>query len=906
MNGKCWLLKSRPAVGTILLIALLFTACCPDPIVRQPTPTPTAAVLAGKPSRPSATVTFQPPPAPTAEPLPSPAATAEDSMTLREAIDEGVAEVQILGTGAASGNSIIIAVRRLGDRLATIRVEPGIVLASSNPAEQDMVVRRLLGWRVDEQQYRPAEAISLFGPEDAAQEYAVEAYCLNFQRNSPGQATSFSVGGPPPQGVLAVLQAVDQVPGAGTDVAALQMAVWAVTDNPTGAEMAERGYQSSVDLVQQILETAGLNPGDYRLFGGSAPPPGQTEEAPAPTAPPAMAVQAQVSTILDVGGQEVLWSPDGTQLLVSLREIHFYDAQGWKPVRSIDIQDWINGMLLSPDGTTLAVLAGTKDIKLYDVATGGEIVTLARTRASTSAASSGFMAFMPDGQALAVVVGDTIKLFDAVSGQEKSTLVAPGTHSIAISPDGGTLFAASWEGILALDPGSGEELLRFGEASRSCSRMALSPDGSLLAAGSAFDGSISLWDAAAGRQVRTLRGHSDGVSALAFSLDGRMLASAARDVTVKLWDVASGALLATLIGHTDEVNSLAFAPDGKLLATAALLETTRLWQLTSGVLDATPTAAPTAPGPVPTRLSLSAQAISPQNADQVKTVGRIEPGGTHLAWSPDGQTVAVGSDKLSFYDPSTWSLRHAVDADRWVKGLAFAPDGKALAAIVEMPGVVLYDPATAAELHTLPRSQINITPISSDYCAFTPDGKAVAVILGDTVKLFDVASGSETGTLVAPGARSIVFAAGGQTLFAASWEGVSQIDLATGEAVREFGDTSRSISHIALSPDGALLASGGMFAAPIVIYETATGRQFRSLAGHDDGVSALAFSPGGEVLASASSDVTIRLWDVAQGAELAVLVGHTTAPRSLAFSPDGAFLVSADDDRSVLIWAIKP
>lgn len=904
MNGKRWLLKSRLAVGTVLLIALLLAACCPDPIVRQPTPTPTAAVLAAQPSQPSATVTFQPPPAPTTEPLPSPAATAQDSMTLREAIDNGVAEVQILGTGAASGNSITVAVRRLGDRLGTIRVEPGTVLASSNPGEQDMVVRRLLGWRVDEQQYRPAEAISLFGPEDAAQEYAVEAYCLNFERNSPGPATSYSVGGPPPQGVAAVLHAADQVPGAGTDVAAIQMAVWAITDNPTAAEMAERGYQSSVDLVRQILETAGLNPGDYRLFGGSTPPAGQTEEAPAPTAPPAMAVRAQLTTILDFGGREVLWSRDGSKLLVGQREIQFYDAQEWKLARSMDIHEWITSMLLSPDGQTLAVLASTEDVELYDVATGAEILTLDRT--STGSAYSTFMAFMPDGQALAVVVGDTIKLFDTVSSQEKSTLVAPGTHSIAISPDGSTLFVASWEGILALDAGSGEEMLHFGEASRSCSRMALSPDGSLLAAGSSSDGAISLWDAVTGRQVRTLQGHSGAVGALAFSLDGRMLASAARDVTVKLWDVASGALLATLIGHTEEVNGLAFAPDGKMLATTALMETTRLWQLTSGGADTAPAPAPTAPGPVPTRLPLSDQAISPQNAARIKTVGRIEPGGNQLAWSPNGQTVAVGWDRISFYDPSTWSLRHAVDADRWVKGLNFSPDGKVLAAIVEMPGVVLYDPATAAELHTLPRSRINISPTSGDYCAFTPDSKVVAVILGDTVKLFDVASGSETGTLVAPSARSIVFAADGQTLFAVTWQGLVQIDVSTGQTIREFDDASHSTSHIALSPDGALLASGGMFASPIVIWETATGRQFRSLAGHDDGVSALAFSPGGEVLASASSDVTIKLWDVAGGVELAALVGHTRTPQSLAFSPDGAFLVSGDDDRSVLIWAVEP
>lgn len=300
-----------------------------------------------------------------------------------------------------------------------------------------------------------------------------------------------------------------------------------------------------------------------------------------------MAVQAQVSTILDVGGQEVLWSPDGTQLLVGRREIQFYDAQGWKLARSIDVRDWITSMLLSPDGKTLAVLPGTDPVELYDVATGGQILTLDRTGTGTT--YSTFMAFMPDGQALAVVVGDTVKLLDTESGQEKSMLVAPDTHSIAISPDGGTLFAAKWEGIVVLDVGSGDEVLRFGEASRSYGCIALSPDGSLLATGSSFDGSITLWDAATGRQVRTLQGHSDGVGALAFSPDGRMLASAARDVTVKLWDVASGALLATLIGHTKEVNGLAFAPDGKMLATTALMETTRLWQLTSGAAGTAPT-----------------------------------------------------------------------------------------------------------------------------------------------------------------------------------------------------------------------------------------------------------------------------------------------------------------------------
>jgi WD40 repeat protein len=306
------------------------------------------------------------------------------------------------------------------------------------------------------------------------------------------------------------------------------------------------------------------------------PVPGSTiTAAPPPTAAASVDVHATAGTILDVEGSIITWSPDGKWLVIGGQKIHFYDPRSLTEVRSIDRR--VNGLVISPDSKVLAAIVDYSAVVLFDVSTGSELRTLPRTSINTSAASNSFLAFTPDSLTLAVVIGDTVKLFDVASGQETGTIVAKGTNAILFSPDGQSLYAGGWEGITVWDMTTGSQVRTLGDVSNSANRLALSPDGSLLVSSGSSVEPMVLWEAATGRQLRTFSGHTGGVNSLAFSPDGKLLASSAGDVTIKLWDVATGNVLQTLIGHTEPASSLAFSPDGATLASTAYNQGIWLW-----------------------------------------------------------------------------------------------------------------------------------------------------------------------------------------------------------------------------------------------------------------------------------------------------------------------------------------
>ena len=266
--------------------------------------------------------------------------------------------------------------------------------------------------------------------------------------------------------------------------------------------------------------------------------------------------------------------------------------------------------------------------------------------------------------------------------------------------------------------------------------VAFSPDGRTVASGS-FDKTVKLWDAQTGALKRTLTGHTNWVYSVAFSPDGKTLASGSNDNTAKLWDAQTGALKRTLTGHEWRVNSVAFSPDGKTLASGSWDKTVKLWDAQTGALKRTITG----------------------HGGDVRSV----------IFSPDGKTLASGSfDKtVKLWDAQTGALKRTLtghgDA---VFSVAFSPDGRTVASGSWDKTVKLWDAQTGALSRTLSGPTHNVYSV-----AFSPDGKTLASgSLDNTVKLWDAQTGAVKQTLTGyrRHVETLAFSPDGRTLASGS------------------------------------------------------------------------------------------------------------------------------------------
>ena len=232
----------------------------------------------------------------------------------------------------------------------------------------------------------------------------------------------------------------------------------------------------------------------------------------------------------------------------------------------------------SPDGTSLAV-AGSIGIWVYDTMTHQEVALLT---GHTSWVES--VVFSPDGTTIASGSNDrTVRLWDVATGAHRHTLTGHTgwVESVVFSPDGTTLASGSTDKTVRLwDVATGAHQHTLTGHTGWVESVVFSPAGITLASGGGRPGNtVRLWDVATGTHRHTLTGHTSAVLNVALSPDGNTVASGSKDKTVRLWNVATGAHRRTLTGHAGEVNSVVFSPDGTTLASGSEDGTILLWEL---------------------------------------------------------------------------------------------------------------------------------------------------------------------------------------------------------------------------------------------------------------------------------------------------------------------------------------
>ena len=497
--------------------------------------------------------------------------------------------------------------------------------------------------------------------------------------------------------------------------------------------------------------------------------------------------------------------------------------------------------------------------------------------------------YSSDGAILVVATGIGIWLYDTTTYQEIGLLTAHTSevNCVVFSPDGHILASGGEDGTILLWHRSIGAQKVLTKSPESVSNLAFSPDGKTIASGSG--GTIRFWDTITGAEKDALTGLPKHINNLSFSPDGKTIVSVTwGDGEVCISNIITGKPQKTFtVRMTDSVFSVAFSPDGKIVAIGNSDGNIYLSDLNTGKL-------------------------------MRKLTGHSEDV-QRVVFSPDGKTLASSSyldETVRIWDGHTGEHKRTLTEHTGdIEGLAFSPDGKTLVSSGSGDGTIrIWDVRTGDQKHAVTGHTSDV-----DSVTFNPDGQFVASGHEDgSIRFWDVLTGLHLKTFKGSNhyASCLVFSLDGKTLAWASGLDIRLQDAQTGEEKMRLTGHEWGMHSMALSPDGAILASGSEDTT-IRLWDMHTGEHKKTLNGHTDRVYSVAFSTDGKTLASGSDDNTIRLWNVDTGETQRILTGHAgefegvdnghssvEGVKSVAFSPDGKTLASGGGDNVIHLWDI--
>jgi WD40 repeat protein/serine/threonine protein kinase len=423
------------------------------------------------------------------------------------------------------------------------------------------------------------------------------------------------------------------------------------------------------------------------------------------------------------------------------------------------------------------------------------------------------------------------------------------------------------------------------------SSVAFSPNGQRILTGS-DDKTAKVWDAATGNYLFTLTEHSSGITSVAFSADGQRIVTGSADQTAKVWDAATGNYLFTLRGHSNMVTSVAFSADGQRIVTGSADQTAKVWDAATGKCLFTLTGHSAAVRSV--AFSPDGQRVVTGSEDKTAkvwdvvsrkvlyTFERHTAGVLSVAFSPDGQRIAtVGYDGAKVFEAASGhELLTLRGHGRFIFSVAFSPDGQRIVTGSRDQMAKIWDAASGDAMFTLEGHSDDVTSV-----AFSPDGQRIATGSADkTVKIWDATCGQDPLNLKATN----------------PWTGVP-IFTPTSGGPRILLSHTAQISSVAYSPDGRRIVTGS-FDRTAKVWDIASGKVLLTLEGHWDVITSVAFSPDGQRIVTGSEDGTPRVWDAMSGKHLLSLIEHSDRIKAVAFSPDGYRIVTGSDDATAKVW----